>query len=171
MKFNHVIEHLFDSMKIYLTAIEDSEYSRALDLFSNSSIGQHTRHVIEFFQCLIQQSDAGFVNYDNRKRNHRIEQETAYVCTLLDELCLQIKEKSPNQPLRLEVDFDAHIRQENSVHTTFERELIYLIEHTIHHLAIIKIGLKVEFPGISLPADFGVAPSTIKFQNSIRQRS
>jgi hypothetical protein len=48
--------------------------------------------------------------------------------------------------------------------TSFNRELVYLIEHTIHHLAIIKIGLNEAFPTIEIPENFGVAYSTIRFK-------
>ena len=44
------------------------------------------------------------------------------------------------------------------------RELTYLIEHTIHHLAIIKIGLNEVYPEIEIPKNFGVAHSTIRYQ-------
>ncbi|MDX1476670.1 MAG: hypothetical protein R3301_03155 [Saprospiraceae bacterium] len=51
--------------------------------------------------------------------------------------------------------------------SSLERELIYNIEHTIHHLAIIKIGLAIIAPDIPLPAHFGVAPSTVKYKQGI----
>lgn len=43
---------------------------------------------------------------------------------------------------------------------------MYNIEHTIHHLALIKVGLKLVYPDLDLPNHFGVAPSTIKFQQA-----
>ena len=51
--------------------------------------------------------------------------------------------------------------------TTFERELMYNIEHTIHHLAIIKIAIRLVAPHIRLPDNFGVAASTIKHRDSL----
>ena len=50
------------------------------------------------------------------------------------------------------------------VSSSFFRELTYLIEHTIHHLAIIKIGLNEVYPAIEIPKNFGVAHSTIRYQ-------
>jgi uncharacterized damage-inducible protein DinB len=50
------------------------------------------------------------------------------------------------------------------VTTTFQRELTYLIEHSIHHLAIISIALRDSFATIEVPKYFGVAFSTIIHQ-------
>jgi len=56
-------------LKTCLKDIDVDQYKKPLDILSNSSIGQHNRHVIEFFQCLNNQSHMGIVNYDKRDRN------------------------------------------------------------------------------------------------------
>ena len=42
------------------------------------------------------------------------------------------------------------------------RELGFAAHHAIHHLAMIKIGLRCHFPHIQIDRDLGVSPSTIK---------
>jgi hypothetical protein len=49
------------------------------------------------------------------------------------------------------------------VSTNYYREVIYNLEHTIHHMALIRVGIN-ELGNIDLPKDFGVAPSTIKYK-------
>jgi len=48
------------------------------------------------------------------------------------------------------------------IKTNALRELAYNIEHAIHHMAIIKIGINEVSPYILLPSAFGVASSTIR---------
>ena len=36
---------------------------------SDGSIGQHTRHIIEFYECFSEGLDKGLINYDARRRN------------------------------------------------------------------------------------------------------
>jgi hypothetical protein len=48
-----------------------------------------------------------------------------------------------------------------------QRELVYLIEHSIHHFALVRIGIQENFPEIILPCDFGIAYSTIKYRESV----
>ena len=66
-----------------------------------------------------------------------------------------------NQTLILQTEFDQHCK----VNTNVEREILYNLEHCIHHLAIIKIGLKIIKPNFKLPENFGLADSTIRFKN------
>jgi hypothetical protein len=47
-----------------------------------------------------------------------------------------------------------------------ERELAYNIEHTIHHMAIIKQSIIEHFTYIDLPEYFGVASSTVRYASA-----
>lgn len=46
--------------------------------------------------------------------------------------------------------------------STVGRELQFLVSHMVHHFAI--IGIMCQSMGTELPADFGLAPSTIRHQ-------
>jgi hypothetical protein len=65
---------------------------------------------------------------------------------------------------KCQLDCTEHGQDNLLVQSTIGRELIYNIEHTIHHLAIVKIALKSSIPGMHLPEHFGVAPSTIRYR-------
>ena len=45
-----------------------------------------------------------------------------------------------------------------SVQTSLGRELAFVVQHTIHHAALIAVLLDIL--GVRVPADFGYAPST-----------
>ena len=42
-------------------------------------------------------------------------------------------------------------------------ELVYNIEHAVHHMAIIRIAVQHEFPDLALDDEFGYATSTLKY--------
>ncbi|MEM9648432.1 MAG: hypothetical protein AAF969_08120, partial [Bacteroidota bacterium] len=48
------------------------------------------------------------------------------------------------------------------------REVMYNLEHTIHHHALIKVGIQF-FTDIPLPESFGVAPSTLQHRQACAQ--
>ena len=164
MLINEIITSLMEDAKLYLRQLETSAYTSPIPVLSNSTIGQHTRHFIEFFQCLLQQYSTGVVNYDQRQRNKQIEIEPAFAIATINSILDTLPKKAPEQALILESDYGIECATCVSVDSNFHRELVYNVEHTIHHLAIIKIGLLSIMPEIALPEHFGVAPSTVKHQ-------
>jgi hypothetical protein len=55
---------------------------------------------------------------------------------------------------------------ELTVKSSYHREIVYNLEHAIHHMAIIKIGIS-QSTNVTLPDDFGVAPATIRHRKSV----
>lgn len=168
MDLTQVVASTFSQLHIYLADIDNERYKQPLDVFSGSSLGQHTRHVIEFFDCLIRQTEQGCVNYDLRLRNCQIEEDTAFARLVLDQLLEKVKTVDLDTPMELEQEYGPEGSGSIRVITTFARELVYNIEHAIHHLAIIKIGLREIAPELTLPKGFGVAPSTIRHEEQMK---
>lgn len=144
----------------FITVLEDEHYSTPCDLLSGSSIGQHVRHILEFYSCLKEGYAQQKINYDLRKRDLAIEREKMVALSLINEL-IQWMETAEPVVLILEGSYEADATEYFSIFSHLERELVYNIEHTIHHMAIIKIAA-VNVYHYSLPPDFGVASSTLK---------
>ena len=56
-----------------------------------------------------------------------------------------------------------------SISSSVGRELMYAYDHAIHHLAMIKIGMQIDFPMIEISKNLGVAPSTLKYRKQCAQ--
>jgi hypothetical protein len=155
----------------YLGAIDTGVYQMPLELLFGASIGQHTRHFVEFYQCLLDQTgghaDERIVNYALRKRDLRIETDPEFAAELISSICEQLARINEKLPCRLVCDENMDSVSGLTIQSNIERELMYNIEHTIHHLAIIKIGLNAVAPQIALSEHFGVAPSTIRHKQNI----
>lgn len=147
--------------------INDEDYSRPLEVFSGSTLGQHTRHFVEFFQCLLEQSALGVVNYDKRKRNQLIQENQKVAFAAMDAISTELCDRSEDEALKLETNYGL---SSLSVSTTFERELVFNIEHTVHHLALLRIGLIHLNPNLQLDPGFGVASSTQRHKEEICAR-
>lgn len=145
-----------------LDTLPSGVYHVPLKSLHDHSIGQHTRHITEFYQCLLNGLSGEVVNYDARERNLRIETDKAYTAHLLETIISRLEQLTDDKPMVLQQAFG--LDEPLSIPTYFSRELTYLIEHTIHHLAIIKIGLTEAFPDVFIPVEFGVAHSTLKFK-------
>jgi hypothetical protein len=45
--------------------------------------------------------------------------------------------------------------------------LVYNIEHAVHHMAIMKIGIREVADYINLPDNFGIAVSTLRYRETM----
>ncbi|MEZ4987230.1 MAG: hypothetical protein R2795_19675 [Saprospiraceae bacterium] len=157
LSVQHTAKTLLGESLIYLKQLEGEDYTRPISLLSGATLGQHTRHYIEFYQCLLHSAThSEVVNYDNRKRDFLLERSAVAAIEAIEAIVAQLQ-YDEDWVLQLEQSYQ--LGQVLVVPTTFSRELIYNIEHTIHHLAIIRIGLKVVCSDMPLPEGFGVAPS------------
>lgn len=139
--------------------LNHENYNQKLEILSGSSIGQHIRHIVEFYICLFTGYNTGTVNYDNRERNLLIVNLPEYAVSTLED----IKNQLIGAHMDKSINLDHMLGDETfTLQTTLARELYYLAEHSIHHFALIKIGFSTSFPEISLPQNFGVADSTVR---------
>jgi hypothetical protein len=145
-----------------LDNIEPSVYKDALRPLHYSTTGQHVRHITEFYLCLLKGYKTGVVDYDARERNLLIEIDKDFTIETLESVSQDLRKLKSDKSLILKSSFVGDEAMEIS--TSFFRELTYLIEHTIHHLAIIKIGLNEVYPEVEIPKNFGVAHSTVRYR-------
>lgn len=162
-------ENILADSRVFLENLDAVSYAKPLELLSQASIGQHTRHFIEFYQCLLSQCLTGqSVDYDRRVRDHSLESDPGAALEAIENVIGGLRSLDPAESLFLEVDYNLDSPDPIQVPTTLARELIYNIEHTVHHLAIIKIGLKVAAPELEIPEHFGVAASTLRFRSTVK---
>ena len=74
MQATEAIAQLIDQIRGLLQQLEASEYQRTLPEYRGSTLGQHFRHMLEFFQCLEASEASGTVDYAARPRNPIFEQ-------------------------------------------------------------------------------------------------
>ena len=155
---------VLDQLDAVLSQMSTEHY--ALHISSlNASVSQHIRHIIEFYVCLFDGLKTGVVNYDNRERDPRIENDKLFTQELIKDLKERIRNQVENNDLILELKYGDGSENNISLSTNFYRELAYNIEHTIHHLAIIKQSIIEHFNYIELPDHFGIASSTVRYVN------
>ena len=149
-----------------LDALSNDQYANqpSADI---SSIGMHTRHIIEFYQEFFKALDATDnqdLCYDRRQRNMTLEtsrdESMKYIANIqnsfLDKnfadrelsMCCII---NPDKPLC-------------NMQSTVHRELYHVLDHCVHHMALIKmVGQQV---GVRFDPDFGLANATKQYRKN-----
>lgn len=166
MQLHLTIQHVFTQLSATLSLLQQTHYSQPCHTLSHATIGQHTRHIIEMFQCLLLGYDTGVINYEKRKRDHAIETDKRLAIELLQQVNAVLEKE--NKPLVMEASYRDDSADSIYFDTNYFREIAYNLEHTIHHMALIKVGM-LEISDIPLPEEFGVASSTIKHRKECAQ--
>jgi len=157
------INNTLDELIALLKQLSNDEYSNPCVQLSNSSIGEHSRHIIELFQCLENQYESGVINYDSRQRNCRIQTDTDFAIEQI--LKIQNNLAKDNKKIVLKQNIEGH---EIITESNYYRELLYNFEHCIHHQALIKVAI-LQYSTITIDENFGVARSTIEYRNQCAQ--
>ncbi|SEW57229.1 hypothetical protein [Chitinophaga arvensicola] len=157
---------LIYQLKQVVETLTDEQYSYKIPVLSGASVGQHTRHIIEFYLELEKGYHSGTVSYDARQRDEKIETQREFAIEKL--LMIAGAIVKPDKYLVLTAGYSISEQVSIQVLTNYQRELMYNIEHTIHHMALLKIGAEA-LSIARLPENFGVASSTIKYRKACAQ--
>jgi hypothetical protein len=157
------INNSLDELIELLSQLSKEEYSEPCFELSGSSIGEHTRHIVEMFQCLVRNYDSAIVNYDKRDRNKQIQTNTHFAIQTIFDVKNNISKENKNIELQQLIDGESIQIQSN-----YFRELLYNLEHCIHHQALIKVAI-LKSEKITVDSNFGVARSTIEYRKQCVQ--
>ena len=157
-----------------LESLSNPDYNQAFEPWFSASTGKHIRHILDHYLRFFDGLPTGRIDYDGRARDARIETDRPFAVATIrgiqDQLCtlketLNQANDLAQQPLTVRLCTSTAEPRAKDVASSLERELIFLHGHTTHHYAIIAVILKMlEFP---VSADFGVAPSTLVYEEQM----
>lgn len=147
-----------------LDSLSPQQYNYKSKFLSGATIGQHIRHILEFYICIKDAVDFKLteINYDKRKRDNSIEKDPKSALVAVDNLIQFIEGENFSGNASLVTNFSLIDDCDCIIPSSFLRELVYCLEHSIHHQALIKISLIDQGLVHLVDSDFGVAPSTTK---------
>ncbi|MEI1280360.1 hypothetical protein V6Z05_18650 [Leptospira venezuelensis] len=160
------LEIIFSRFADLLLRISEKSYTRPLHLLSGVSIGKQVRHCLEFAEAVINGYDTGLVSYDQRERNPLYENSPKAAADRLLELIKEYDLRDWEGEVQVSYLVHSSSGIENIVRSSWERELLYVQEHTIHHEAIIRVALEHDLGFEDIPESFGFAISTLQYNSN-----
>jgi hypothetical protein len=164
MNISNAAKDVLGQLAEVIEQLTKTEYSQPIPRLGNSTLGQHVRHTLEFFICLEEGSLLGNINYDERRRDQPLENSPEIALSSIKGLQQFVISFDPDISLKLQVDYGLSDSRVQVMDTNFNRELAYNIEHAVHHMAILKIGLAEVAPEVKIPNGFGIAVSTLRYR-------
>ncbi len=168
MSVQHLLQANIENLKqaeLLLVTITDSQYRAVIYPFT-ANIGKHLRHITDHYRLLLEGLPETLIEYDRRERLATEENERSAMILRLRSLCNELTRLSErcNTDVSLSIRLAINELDESpTVDSTLSRELVFLQSHSVHHYAIISAILKLQ--NIQFDPDFGVAPSTLKYEH------
>ncbi|WP_320823888.1 DinB family protein [Reinekea sp.] len=136
---------------------------------SVAGIGEHVRHVLDHYRAFQAGMVSDCIDYNYRTRNSIEETDPLIALQHIDGL-IEWLAGNALMPATIQVISEINLQdsQSETMLSTPARELLYLINHSIHHMAYAALLAKTN--GITVPAYIGLAPSTVNFHRSTQER-
>lgn len=151
-----------------LRSLDAATYTERHPSCFNSSIGGHIRHNLDHYWSLLRGLDDGQIDYDARARDAAIENDPGAAADASEAIAAELKTLeggNTDRDLRVKMDTGSYaLPDEEWSRSTLRRELQFLLSHTVHHYALITVMCRDI--GVTPEPGFGVAPSTLKYQQA-----
>ena len=156
-----ILNEILTEQQNLLRKITAKMYTHNIPSLDGATIGGHTRHISEFLEILLNSYHTNQINYDERQRNLELEKNPEQAIQAISEILSRINLPNKNLIMHQTV---GNVSLE--IPTNFFRELLYNIEHCIHHQALIKVAFNEIKMSHLLNKNFGIAPSTVQYRET-----
>lgn len=149
---------------------------------SRPGVGAHLRHILDHYDSFLEGWEQGRIDYDRRERDRALECDRGLAVRKIRQVLERLEQLDLRTDRELLVAQDPATAAATSAdapgasaeragpvssegrwaRSSAARELQFLASHTVHHYAIIAILLRLM--GLEPGTDFGVAPSTLRFE-------
>ncbi len=147
-----------------IQAVPDTVYQSAPEGMT-SSIGRHVRHVLDHYTAFQTGIESGEVDYDMRSRDSAVENDASLAEKNITAVIAWIKSKiTQDKPIQMKTEVSVNCKECVVITSSLQRELIYLLNHTLHHAAYVSLMLRKL--GVNIDNSIGVAPATQSYLRS-----
>lgn len=149
----------------FLEELSSEDY-RLKSEINRYSIGRHLRHLLDFYTALKAGVEAGLVDYDVRHRDCELEEDLVAGREAVLGMARWLESMGGEDiPIRIKTEISLRHCRPAVLESRLSRELCYLANHTIHHLAY--MALLAGLSGALLSRQYGLAPATASHLRSV----
>jgi uncharacterized damage-inducible protein DinB len=149
-----------DELAALVDRTTDADYVATPAGGVSGSIGAHVRHCLDHVHAVLEAVPGGVVSYDHRARQVALEQCRELAAEALRAAVARLDglgRQAADAPVTLVSQVDRAGRRVQ-VASSLGRELVFALQHTIHHQATVAVLLAER--GVPVSRTFGYAPST-----------
>ncbi len=146
---------------IELTALTEAVYEQTPSI-AGSPIGKHIRHIVDHLANYRAGMESGCIDYNARSRESDTERQPLIAMNQLKAFSEWLQ-SSPDELVVLSIVTEVSTSDNVSVRlpSSSHRELVYLINHTYHHIA--NASALARSMDVKIPSHLGIAPATASY--------
>lgn len=131
-------------------------------------IGRHVRHVLDHYRAFRMGMKDRCIDYNLRTR-HSLEETEPQAALQQVQLMIDWLTRGdiPAMPINVISEISLQISVNETMPSHSERELLYLINHSIHHMAYAALMARQQ--SLDIPPHIGLAPGTVSYQRQAKQ--
>lgn len=150
-----------------ITSITDANYRDRVG--GRSQPGAHIRHILDHYRALQTGFAEGEVDYDARRRQCAAETDRACAEKELIETKAWLQSLSAD-PVAVKVKSEVSLCESCTVTVDSDssRELLYVLNHTVHHMAYLALLLQIN--DVQVGENVGLAPATASHLRAVAAR-
>lgn len=155
------LERALEDIAAVVAALSPEAYRARPMPNASGSIGEHVRHCLDHVSALVSADPSSGLSYDLRDRGTVVETDPAQALRRIQLLRINVTVGRWSMRLDEPIGVTSAVSRDGAVVnavSTLARELAFVLNHTIHHQAM--IGLLASLHGADVPQGFGFAPST-----------
>jgi uncharacterized damage-inducible protein DinB len=157
-----VLAYLLSDLRDVIGLLPAHHYRAEPAARVSGSVGAHVRHTLDHVSALLAAIEGKELRYDHRQRGTTVEIDPLTGVSDIERQLFRLDRldvSSLDTALTLTALVDPR-QPAVAVRTTLAREVAFVIQHTIHHCALIAVLL--DWQGVRVPDGFGVAPATAR---------
>jgi len=152
-----------------ILAVEQAS-SHEIGLYGEIGIGRHVRHVVDHLRQFERGLETGVIDYNRRNRACALEFDPETGLKELERLMLRVQTVPvADESVTVISEVCSMRRVDVRLTSTIQRELLFLQQHSVHHLAY--AALLARHHGVAHDVGIGIAPATATWLREQRERS
>jgi hypothetical protein len=163
MELPMLLDSLHAAVAQLLTILKAlQQHAQGESIYVQSGVGRHIRHASDHLQALLEAEQKKPIDYNYRTRGSDMESQidSALAKINAQQKALDwLRHADTQAVITIQSEMSFACTLNGSFQSSLAREMLYLINHTIHHAAYIKLSLQKH--QIVLPEDVGLAPCTL----------
>lgn len=134
----------------------DKHYRKSLEVIADASVANNMCTILRTYRNLIHGMERGEIDYNRKCAESGWELNKQLAVDSLRSIIHELDKWPDTAEIKVTSDIGCMESHKLKTNSTYGRELLFCMEHTIHHMVVMKTGVYIQWPEVEMPRNFGM---------------